>query len=151
MNMKKLRHLSSGFTMIELIVAISISTVIILMTTQVFIEGIKSNRAASSESRLVSAGSYIAEVLVNHIRQSDRLSLTNPAELVITSPVGVPMIVRLNNSRIEIDGQPIHSSLIIADSLAFVLLDNSVEVQYQLNTRFADRPLVARTVITSRK
>jgi len=141
---------SGGFTILELIVAISVSTVIILMTTQVFIEGIKNTRATASESRLVSAGAYIIDVLANHIRQADSVTLLGASELQVINNAGLIRIISLDNKTIEVDGQPIHSSLISAEALSFSIIDNSVGIQYQLNTRFAERPLVVNTIVTPR-
>ena len=147
-----------GFTIVELLVALSVGTIVILMTMLLFVEGIRHTQGVTAEARTVKASGTLVETLAFHIRSAHSIESVDSGRLELlrlpTDPDAplVPVIVEYDNSTrsILINGAQILDSVIVVDDMRFTRIDNVIEIQYELSTQFLAQPLVVSTAIATR-
>ena len=146
----------SGFTLVELLVALSITALILLMTTSVFTQGVRHARIIGGEAKLLNAASHLTDVLAYNIRPG--VSATTPAAdtLSINAEGGAVHIITKAGDNITIDGTPILPPQIVANSLSFIIIGDTIQISFSLGSTippvasYSIQPFVATTAFTLR-
>lgn len=139
-----------GFTLVELLVALSIGTAIVLMTSLVFVQGVRHTHVVTAETRVVKASTTLVETMTYHIRSAQSVTVVDVDHLELVSSDGSSVTIRLVGDELRIQDRNILDSKIEVTSLIFTEIDNTIEIQYELDTQLLEQPLNERIVITRR-
>lgn len=148
-----------GLTMIELLVALSISVIVVLFTSMVFSYGVKHVRLITGEAKLITQSAYIVDILSFHIRPAYKLESNSSDILTIINHDLTTKTFTFTGNNLQLDGVPILSSAVnpIQFSIfSFQVIDNSVQVNYEITTNvgnladFNIHPIQATTTIATR-
>ncbi len=132
---------TSGFTMIELLVALSIGTIVILMASLVFVEGVRHARVIAGEAKLVSAAAHLTDVLTYNIRPATSVASPAANQLEVTKTDGTTDTIELTGGKIELGGNSILPPNIIPNQLSFTIIDSStIQVHYELSIDIGSHP-----------
>jgi prepilin-type N-terminal cleavage/methylation domain-containing protein len=137
-NKKKIKKNISGFTLVEVLVAVFLFTVIILGTTQIFFKIMDSQEVVSQENYVQSDIEYFLKILSNNVREAEI------SENQCSIPAGTFYLLENSASKINLikDG--------ICYSFAYSSVDGNGGI-YFLNDALASSKLItsAKTNILS--
>lgn len=102
-----IHHKKSGFTLIEMLVAMSIGLLITITVTAVAISSLKYVRTARALERLHSNAFYITDTISNLIKQSASTTVPGLTTLKVTAPDLTTKTITLAGGQITIDTTPI--------------------------------------------
>lgn len=141
-----------GFTIVELLVALSVGTIIVLMVSLVFVQGVRHTQVVTAETRIVKASTTLVESLTYHIRNAGTVDIEEaaPPKITLMSATGDDVVIELENGELQIQGRSILDSTVDVTDLSFTSIDNTVLVEYELDTRLLEQPFVGQLVITPR-
>lgn len=111
-----------GFTMVELLVSMSLFVIVISITSGVFIRSLRTQRVSVA---LIAANSNVGlaiEQMAREMRTGQSFSASGGSEITFTNAAGEPVSYRLNNSAVERNAKRITASNVIIDNLKFILL-----------------------------
>ena len=148
--MAKKHTKQSGFTIVELLVALSIGTVIVLMTSLVFVQGVRHTHAVNAETRVVKASTTLVETMTYHIRRAQSVTIVHSNRLELQVDDGQLVVVELVGSELHIQGNSIFENNIEVSNLFFDSIDNTVLIEYELDTQLLGQPLAKQMVVTRR-
>ena len=141
---------SAGFTVLELVIALSISTVVILFTTLIFVEGVRSIQLTVNESRLVTAAAHMTSTLTYEIRGARSVHVAGGG--------GELHIIDRDGSSRVITGSSLLPNAVEPSVLTFAQVGRTIIVEYELNyltsstqsPAITPRPLLGGVAITMR-
>lgn len=129
--LKDVTRNSSGFTIVELLVAVGLFLTLIAVLSGAFVEALRSERAtlrlmAANDSTL-----FVLEQMTREIRVGTDFTLANPSELRFINSAGVEVAYRFTDGRVEKRAgasgafAPITSNTVRVASLRFALSGES--------------------------
>ena len=142
---------SKGFTLIELMVAFSISLLVVTMFVYLFVEGVKQTRVIVDSARQVSVASELTEVLTYHIRTATEAESFSSATLLLRKASGTDYVFEHSVETVQLDGQVIHSPIVPISEISFMIIgDITVQISYTIESRLGAPPLYGTTTISMR-
>jgi len=119
-----------GFTMVELLVSMSLFVIVISITSGVFIRSLRTQRISVA---LIAANSNVSlaiEQMAREMRTGQNFSVSGGSEISFTNASGEAVVYRLANSAIERrigtgDYKKITASNVVIENLNFTLLSDS--------------------------
>lgn len=139
-----------GFTLVETIVALSLSLLVCLVVISTAVSSFKVTRTAKELERLHSNALYIANDIGYSVRQSARLSVPNATTLNITLPDLTKKTVTLSGTQILIDGVPITTVDIQVTAFQITSAPSSVKITYSLKSTTGSQTFSAETAFARR-
>ena len=143
---------TKGFTLIETIVALSLSVMIIMGAVQVFVQGLSHVRGVRAQALLTSESGYMVQVIRNELLGADSASV-NPMDssevsILRTSDTST---FSVNDGRLEQDGVPVTNNSVTVSTLAFTEVGHSLRIQFTLwSGARTDKTFVGQTTIALR-
>ena len=148
---------SAGFSMIELLVALSLSVMTATGLTLTMTQGVKNIRAIQRANRLNANAEFIASTFTYWIKQSIQTNASGSTLTFITSDLSEKTIgqngttaITLGDNINPLVNPAITSNDIIINNLAFTDLEKSVRVSYTLQAKNAKEALSITTTIAQR-
>jgi prepilin-type N-terminal cleavage/methylation domain-containing protein len=129
-NKQRASRTVDGFTLIETIVALSLSVLIVLGATQIFIEGLGHIRGVRAQALLTSDAGYMVQVIRNELFQAEGFSDVSADSVNI----GGKIVTFSDDERLTLDGTPITRVGVRVTSLAFTQVGESLRIQFTLNS-----------------
>lgn len=118
-----------GFTLIELIVGITLGVLLIGMITTVFVYGLRHIQKIERDQVLHSNAMFILNTITYWVKQGKELDDFTPGTLNIILPDSTTKKIAKNGNSIKIDdGEPITPSNIKITDLNFIKMAHSVRV-----------------------
>ena len=130
--MIKVSHKQSGFTLVELLVAFTIASIVVVMVGMTFTQGSKYTRKTQAEAKLVSAAAHLTDVMTYSIRPGSDVQAVTTSEIEITNPDLTLTTIEFDGTDILLDGTAILPDDITPTALTFTLVDKTVRISYQL-------------------
>jgi len=122
-----------GFTLLELLLAISLLSLVITITIGIFVSGSKSQRKIIELSVAQREGGYLMETISRELRMATAIAVSQQnnqdSDLVFTNYDGDPTTYELNGGRILRNSSPISSSDVIIENLKFYVSDTFIDTQ----------------------
>ena len=123
---------SYGFTLVELLVAISVFSVAIAIVGAIFVSAVSSQRKNINSQEVLDNARFVLESMGRAVRQSDVVSPDGTSSsLIISHPIKGPISYTLDGNQILENGVPLTSSSIIVDRLKFIVRGNSISDKTQ--------------------
>ena len=157
--MKSSFHKTRGFTLIEMLVAMSVGLLIAITVTAVAISGLRYARTARALERLHSNAFYITDSIGNYIKQSAAFSVdTVTNKLVVSLPDLTSRTISRSGTQICVDtttppvcsGQIITSSDVQVTSFNVISATNSVRISFTLQAVSTGNTFSAVTTLARR-
>jgi len=125
---------NKGFTIIELLVALSVGTAILGVTILVVANGISNIRDIKYIERLHANTVHIVNEIRYAVSQAETLTLVNATELNVRFPDYTTTDIILDGNRIKIAGNTITDNSVRVTDLNFSVVGGSVRIAMQLET-----------------
>ncbi|MBI2465870.1 MAG: prepilin-type N-terminal cleavage/methylation domain-containing protein [Candidatus Sungbacteria bacterium] len=121
----------SGFTLVELIVAVAIFAAVITIASSIFVSSIGSQRENINQQEVLDNARFVLEIMGRAIRQSTVLTCPDQASCTSNSislnhPVKGAVTYQLTNGRISENGSTLISGGVLATRLDFTILGNGL-------------------------
>jgi len=139
---------SRGFTLIEMLIAISISIIVAMILLLISTNGLKYVREIQQRQRLQAEADYLINKLAYLIRQGKQLNAVSSSELQITLPDSSLKIFIKTGDKIFLDGQSLLSNETKITNLVFTPKDRSVKIDLTLSQSIAN--LSIKTTLAQR-
>ena len=153
MNRPKINK-NTGFTLVELLVAIIIGTFISVMSTLIIVNGMSQIRAIKFDERIQSDTIHIHNTINYLVKQSVSMSITSDTLIIILPDLTQRTITATANELTIFDGvttQTIDSDNVEVTGLFFEEIGRSVRVTLTLTAGTnSQRSLISKTVVTRR-
>jgi prepilin-type N-terminal cleavage/methylation domain-containing protein len=124
---------NKGFTLLELLLAISLLSLIITITVGIFVSGSKTQRKIIELSAAQREGGYLMETISREIRMAKAINSdqegNNDSDVEFTNYDGDPTIYELSGGQILRNTKPISSSDVTIENLTFYVSDDFNDVQ----------------------
>lgn len=144
----------AGFTMIELIVAIAISSIVTFMAIAAITNAITHTRTITAEAHLIEAATSLTHALSFSIRPGASVEVPTSQRLIITQPDYSTITIEYDGSDILYDGDVILNENITPTNLNFTKIENTIQVAYELHADIGSAqsvdPIIGTTTIALR-
>src|SRR3989344_792237 len=140
----------AGFSMIELLVALSLSVMTATGLTLTMTQGVKNIRAIQRANRLNANAEFVASTLTYWVKQSAQISSPAASTLDLTLGDFSHKTIALTGTNITLDGSAITGNDIEINNLAFTALKKSVRISYTLKAKNAKETLSVTTTVAQR-
>ncbi len=126
------RNTERGFTLVELIVAVSVFASVITIVSSIFVSTVGSQRKNINQQEILENARYVLETISRSLRQSTIQTADGASSsLAITHPVKGLVTYQLDNNQIKESaaGNPavaLSSTGVIVDKLNFIVQGNSL-------------------------
>jgi len=122
---------TAGFTLIETLVALSLSVFIVMSVSQIFIEGIQHVYGVRAQALLTSDAGYMVQVIRNELFSADSVSVPNTSTVALVQG-GTPRTLTVVDERLVFDGEHITRDGVRVTNLVFTQVGESVRIQFTL-------------------
>ena len=165
MNMKKLNNKNksgfthaplsltksgAGFTLIEIIIGLSLGVLVITTMTSIGVLSLKHLRTIEHTQSLHSNAIFLLNTITYWAKQGKNLSLTAPSTLQVELPNSSLKEIAKNGDRIEINGAAFTPDNIEVTALSFTKMAHSVQVDLTLKVKGTEETFSAKTTIAQR-
>lgn len=141
---------AAGFTLIEVLIALSVGATIATIITLVTSTGLKNVRAIKHTERLQANGIFIADALTYWIKQGVYYTIIPPSTLQILLPDSTLKTIAKTGNRVTLDGAALTSDDAQVPYLAFKKLDHSVRFGFTLKYAAGSETFSATTTVAQR-
>lgn len=140
----------SGFSIIELLLAISIGVVVVAMVTTITAIGLKNVQASRRIEQMHSDSIYITDTLAYFAKQAKYISVPSSTNLVLTLQDSTTKTFTISSGKITLDGTPINNQNVTASNLNFTKQGRSVRVTFSLAAAGSTQTTNVATTISQR-
>jgi prepilin-type N-terminal cleavage/methylation domain-containing protein len=125
---------SKGFTLVETLVALSLSVLIVLGTTQVFINGLRHINGVRAQALLTSDAGYMVQMIRNELFGADGITVNSPDSVDIEQGSDTQTF-SITNGQLMLDGiTPITREGVTVTNLLFEEVGRSLRIQFTLTS-----------------
>lgn len=145
-------HPQWGFTLVETLVALSLSTFIVLGVSLIFIEGLGHIRGVRAQALLTSDAGYMVQMIRNELLGADSIAVnpSNAGEVDIVQD-GIVHTVALTDGRALLDGESITREGVIVSDLSFEKVGQSLRIQFMLTSGLrTNKTFIGQTTLALR-
>jgi hypothetical protein len=122
-----------GFTLVETILALSLGVLIVLGTTQIFIEGLSHIRGVRAQALLTSDAGYMVQMIRNELFGAESFSASSDT-VDIVSGGDARTFSRSDDNRLTLDDAFVTREGVVVTSLVFTDVGESLRIQFTLNS-----------------
>lgn len=118
----------SGFTLVELLVAVATFSVVVVTITDIFLMGLGGNRRIFGQQNIQQAGQFIIESISREIKMSEINTAAGSSNVMnITNSKGLTLNYSFDNVNkiLSRDGEPLNSSEVELTGNFYIQKDNS--------------------------
>ncbi len=142
---------AKGFTLIEVIVALSIGILVMTMTMAIVTPGFKNVRTVSQTKELHANVVYIINTLTYEIKQAENLEVSaDKSELIITLAGPTVKIVKKDGENITLDSMQLNDDNVKITNLEFIGMQKSVRINFTIESITGEQSLPVTTTIAQR-
>lgn len=117
----------TGFTVVELLVAMAVFSITVVLVTSIFVGVINSQRKNTNTQDILDNGRFILEAIARAVRQSDIGTLDGVSDtLTISHPVKGAVVYSLSGGQVMENGVALSSSNVVVSRLDFIVAGNSL-------------------------
>ncbi|MDP3963058.1 MAG: prepilin-type N-terminal cleavage/methylation domain-containing protein [bacterium] len=147
-------HRKNGFTLLEVLISLTISVVVATVITLVTASGLKNVRAARRMERVHANITYTADALTYWIKQAKLAQTPSAGTLELVVPAATSyktVILQKNGSQITLDGNAITSNDVEIADLTFTRFPKSVRIGLTIQSAYdTAQSLSVTTTVTQR-
>ncbi len=146
----------TGFTLMEMLIAISIGIIASTFLMLIVVNGMKYFRAIQQEERLQANAAFLAGKLAYWVRQGKSFDPSStPEKLVINLPCVPPSpcsqkIFLKDTNTLKLDGESLLSGEIQINSLNFTYLARSTKINFELQFKNSNTKFLVTTTFSLR-
>lgn len=141
-----------GFTLIETIVALSVSLIVVLGMSNVFLVGVQHIQAVKTDTVLTTNVAYVIQVLSHEIHKAKEITLIGPTQATIHHHDGSTVDLSLNGSLVMLGGSQITTSDISVTTLTLAKIGESLQLIFTFEAGTSvKRMFNGQTTFTPRK
>jgi prepilin-type N-terminal cleavage/methylation domain-containing protein len=140
----------SGFTLIEMVIAITISVAITSLIVLVVAQGLRNIRVVKGWENLHSNAAFLVDVTTHWVKKGKDLEAPLPSELLITLPDFSTKSIKKTGDQITVDGRTITTDKVKVTNLNFTPLTNSVRIDFTLEEKTTTKTLSITTTVAQR-
>ena len=144
------RVFTTGFTLIETLVALGIGVSVATMLTLVASAGLKHARSARRVERLQTNAVHLSDVLTYWVKQGEYLQVPTPTRLEIILPDFTVKTIEKQGIRATLDGVAITTDDAEVSYILFQNLPASVRVGFALQAAGSTETFSATTTVAKR-
>lgn len=122
-----------GFTLIELIIAMSIGLVISMILLFVAVSGLKYVRETRQRERLQAEAIFLVNKFAFWIKQGTQLDVPNSSELQVKLLDATVKTFKKDGTKILLDGEQLVSDEVLVNNLDFTEMSRSVRIHITLS------------------
>ena len=143
---------AKGFTLIEVIVALSIGVLIMTMFMTVISSGFRNIRTTSQTKELHANAVYILNTLTYEIKQAESLNVDelDSSILKIKPYDSVTKTINMEDESIKLDGVELNNDNVEITGLEFIKMPKSVRINFTIESSTGDQSLPVTTTIAQR-
>ena len=139
-----------GFSLVEVLVAISLNLLVVAMIIAIGVSSLKHIRMIKDQRNLYSTASFLNNQFTYWIKQGVLFNTPVSSVLEIRLLDSSTTTIAKNGDSIEIDSQPLISDTVKVDEIVFTKMDNSVRIAFTLNTGNPTTTFSATTTVAQR-
>jgi hypothetical protein len=139
-----------GFTLLEAVISIALSTLLAVLVSAAAIEGVRSMRGVREAERVHANAIALVGALSYWGRQATRLDVPQPETLHMLLPGGALRTVTLAGDAVTLDGRAVTTSDVAVSELAFTRAARSVRVSFTISGKESGAALEGTTAIARR-
>jgi prepilin-type N-terminal cleavage/methylation domain-containing protein len=140
----------SGFTLVEVLIAMTIGFMIAALVTSVSVATLRDIRTARAHERLQANAISIISSVGYLIKQSARIDVKNPTELEITMPDVTKKTITLSVDHLTLNGAAITSDDVMVTYFKLIEGGQSVRMGFSLQLKNTTTILSATTTLARR-
>lgn len=141
----------NGFTLIEIIVALSISTLILLAVTQTMLLGISKTRYIRQEETLHSNIMYMLNTIRHGVRNAEMLTPISSTEVVIRYSDYTTETLLFDGTHFTLDGEKLISDPVSVNDISLGVIDDSLRIYFELSSGTAHPAVFAATTTIAQR
>ena len=141
---------TNGFSLVEVLVAISLNLLVVTMIMAIVIPGLKHVRMIRNQRDLHSATQLLITQFNYWIKQAADITASSPTTLEIQLPDNSIKTITQNGDIITIDGDSLMAHNVIVDDLEFTEMNHSVKIEFDLRINGSDDAFSATTTVAQR-
>lgn len=141
-----------GFTLVEVIVGLSLGISVSIMVASVATLGLKQIRIIENNAKLHSSATFLLNTITYWVKQSNNISVDpiSPSNLLITLPDLSKKEIKKDGSSIKIDDAIFNPNDIEVTALNFQAMPHSVQLSFSLKITGSKETFSATTTIAQR-
>ena len=137
-----------GFTLVELIVAISIGIVVLTAFSSIFVSSLNNIRAINQTKQLHTNAVYIINTLTYEIKQAKKLEVSGGSILTITQPDGPD--ANSDDDIIIINADSFNNSDVTIENLNFITMQRSFQINFTIESVAVGKSFTVTTTKSQR-
>lgn len=139
-----------GFTLIEVIVGLTIGVVIATVLTLTVSTGLRSMRGAKHRERLHANAVFLTNALDHWVKQGVLLQTPTPSTLAILLPDSSTKTIAKTGNRVTLDGNALTSDDVVVSGLVFSRMTRSVRIAFSMQKAGSSEIFSVTTTVAQR-
>ena len=140
----------AGFTLVETIVALALSTMIVVGMTQAFLFGIRHMQMVRSEARVAANATHLVQAVGREVQRAISISIEDIASSSVTlSGLGGSVEIDLDGHTVMFGDEPVTTSDVRVTSLEFTKVGESLRMEFTIEPLRPGRPFEGQITFTS--